>query len=77
MEVGNALKKVFENDYDDEAFISSRASSIVRKDVFDKDYKAFEGSFSTECQDTFYPPSLKLFINMLLLGPSIHSRKHT
>ena len=77
MEVGNALIKIYENDYDDEAFILSRAATILRKDIFDKNYKAFERSFSTECRDTPPPPSFKLFINMLLQGPSIDSRKKT
>ena len=72
---GTALIKIYEKDYHDEDFILSRAASILRKDIFDKDYKAFEGSFSTECQVTFPSTSLKLFINVLLEGPSIDSRK--
>ena len=75
MEVGNALIKIYENDYDDEAFVLSRVASILQKDIFDKDYKTFEVSFFTECQDTFPPSSLELFINTLLKGPSIDSRK--
>ena len=53
----------------------SRTTIVLRKYIFDKDYKAFEGSFSTECQDTFLPSSFKLLTNILLLGTFIDSRK--
>ena len=75
MEVGNALKKIYENDYEDETFILSWATNILRKDTFGQNCKAFERSFSTKCQDISLPPSFKLFINMLLQCPSIDSRK--
>ena len=48
-----------------------QAASILWKDIFERNYKEFEGIFSTECQDTLLPPPFKLFINMFLQGLSI------
>ena len=42
-DIGSALKSVCDTDYDDEAFILSKAASIQRRDIFSKENKEFDG----------------------------------
>ena len=62
MEVGNAFKKFTRMIITMKLSHYHKQPALYGKIFLIKTIKAFEGSFSTECQDTFPSPSLKLFI---------------
>ena len=70
-EVGLALKKAVEIDFDEEATVLARAAEIVRRDILQHDKSAFTGSFSKECQQQSVPQSLMTLVGMIMTGPDI------
>jgi hypothetical protein len=56
-DVGLALKKAYESDFDEEAIVLAKAAEIVRKDILKHEKSAFTGSFSQECQQQSIPQS--------------------
>ena len=72
-DVGLALKKAFENDYDTDAIHLSKCAKIIRKEVLSKKY-VFNGTFEKGCQKEAIPPSLLSLIQMLMVGPNIKAQ---
>lgn len=68
-DIGEAIKLANERDTDGEAMHLARAAKIVRKDIL-KQHQSFNGVFAPDCQDGAIPQSLKVFVNMILNGPS-------
>ena len=76
-DIGAALRTATNFDYDDEAFILSKAANIIRRDIFnDKDKSEFDGTFSEKCQQDYVPSSLKTLIGMLLGCSNINDSAH-
>ena len=76
-EIGSVLRNVYENSFDDEALILSRAAEIIRKQIFQKQYSGFDGTFSENCQRSFLPRTLTVFIDLILQGSNINNNhKH-
>lgn len=69
-DVGNALKKAYETNYDDEAIILARAARIVRRDMLNTT-STFNGSFKPDCQKDSIPTSLLTLTKMILDGPNV------
>ena len=66
--VSEAMKK---RDQSTQVSILAEAAKLLREEVFRKSYASFNGSFSTECQESYLPASLKMFISMVLNGVNI------
>ena len=49
-DIGLALKRAFESDFDEEAIVLAKAAEIVRKDILKLEKSVFMGKFSKECQ---------------------------
>lgn len=71
-DIGLAIQKAYEGDFDSEAMYLARAAKIIRRDLF-KDHKtsSFNGTFTPEKQNECIPASLLELINMILHGPAI------
>ena len=75
-DIGIALKKSYENNYDDDAMCLAKAASIVRRDML-RTKAVFSGSFSHDCQEKAIPDSLLALSRMILDGPDIKSQSVT
>jgi len=69
-DVGSALRKVCDSDYDDDAICLARAAKTVRKDML-KLQSTFTGTFDKDCQVKSVPHSLLTLVSMIHRGPSI------
>ena len=69
------LKVIYEQNYDDDAFVLSKAADILRRDIFTKQNENFDGKFNVDSQICFAPQSLSSFIDMLLQGTNINNNK--
>ena len=65
--VKDAIKK---RDFSEDATILAKASAIVRRDILKNKGFNFSGSFTTDCQETSTPASLKSLISMICRGRS-------
>ena len=70
-DIGLALKRVLESDFDEEAIVLAKAAEIVRRDILNHEKTKFNGSFSQECQQESVPQSLMALIGMVMAGPNI------
>lgn len=68
--VKDAIKK---RDFSEDATILAKASAIVRRDILKNKGFNFSGSFTTDCQETSTPVSLKSLISMILSGLDIEN----
>ena len=68
--VKDAIK---ERDLSEDAKILAEASEIVRRDILKHKGFNFSGSFTTECQETSTPASLKSLISMIMSGLNIEN----
>ena len=68
--VKDAIKK---RDFSEDATILAKASAIVRRDILKNKGFNFSGSFTTDCQETSTPASLKSLISMILSGLDIEN----
>uniref|UniRef100_A0A1X7TS12 Uncharacterized protein n=1 Tax=Amphimedon queenslandica TaxID=400682 RepID=A0A1X7TS12_AMPQE len=75
-DMGPALRKMCDDNYDSDAICLARAASIVRKDMLDRNMK-FIGSFDKDCQTNAVPQSLLALVDMILHGPNINSKYKT
>ena len=66
--IKEAMKK---KDQSHDMKILAEAAKIVRKEVYKKNYPKFDGTFDEDCQESFLPSILKVFITMLLHGIDI------
>ena len=69
-DIGLALKRVYESDFDEEAIILSKAAKIVRRDILNTKY-TFDGTFEKECQKKSVPQSLLSLVKMIIDGSNI------
>ena len=67
-DLGAALHRSFDHDYDDEAICLARAANIVRRDML-KMQASFAGSFDLDCQVRSMPHSLSAMVVVILNGP--------
>ena len=72
-DVGSALRKACDADYDEKAICLARAAKIVRKDML-KLQSTFTGTFEEDCQVKSVPHSLLALVSMIHSGPSIKSQ---
>ena len=72
-DVGSALRKACDSDYDDDAICLARAAKIVRKDML-KLQSTFTGTFNKDCQVKSVPNSLLTLVSMIHRGPSIKAQ---
>src|SRR6218665_1925585 len=73
-DIGTALFKASNKDFDQDAICLSRAAEIVRHEIFGNRPKwSFNGSFkfSANCNDNSVPNTLLALVSMILQGPSI------
>ena len=73
-DIGFALRKACETDYDDEAVILAKAAKIVRRDMFQLPKTTFTGTFEEDCQQKSVPQSLTSLVGMILGGPNIQTQ---
>lgn len=74
-DIGVALKKTFEQDFDDEGRILSNAAKIIRREMVNTKCK-FPGKFNTECQKDSVPQSLVSLVEMILGGANIKTQSN-
>ena len=72
-DIGSALTKVCEEEYDDDAITLARAAQIVHRHMLEKN-TSFAGSFGIECQKQSVPQTLLALVAMIHEGPSIKSQ---
>ena len=72
-DVGAALRQAYERDFDDEAWILSKAAKIVRRDMFSTESK-FQKSLENNCQQDGTPQSLRSLVGMVLGGSNIQTQ---
>ncbi len=69
-----ALKKVMDQDFDNEAMILKQAANIIRRDILKgSTVEAFPGNFDTSCQQNSVPATLLSLVQMILRGANISS----
>ncbi len=66
-DVGSALRKACDSDYDDDAICLARAAKIVRRDML-KLQSTFTGTFDKDCQVKSVPHSLLTLVSMIHQG---------
>jgi hypothetical protein len=71
-DVGIAIKKAYERDYDSKAIHIARAAQLIRQDIF-AIRNTFNGTFSQEYVNNCVPSSLVELVNMILYGPEIRT----
>ena len=71
--MGAALRRAYERDFDDEAWILSQAVKIVRRDMFSTKSK-FQKSFENNCQQESTSQSLGSLVGMILGGSKIRTQ---
>ena len=72
-DVGAASRQAYERDFDDEAWILSKAAKIVRRDMFSTESK-FQNSLENNCQQKSTPQSLRSSVGMGLGGSNIQTQ---
>ena len=63
----------YERNFDDEAWILSQVTKIVRRDMFSTESK-FHNSFENNCQKESTPQSLRTSVGMILGGSNIQTQ---
>ena len=71
--MGAALQQAYERDFDDEAWILSKAAKIARRDMFSTESK-FQKSLENNCQQESNPQSLRSLVGMVLGGSTIQTQ---
>jgi len=71
--VGQALKNLYDQDFDSEAMILLKATKIIRRDILSKKIK-FSGTFESNSQQHAVPESLRTLVGMILGGPDIKTQ---
>lgn len=72
-DLGLALRKACNDNYDEEAICLARAANIVRKDMLQMQ-DTFSGSFEEDCQLKSVPQSLLTMVMMIINGSNIKSQ---
>ena len=71
----DVFKRVYEKDFDEDAFILSQAATILRKSLLEREAKDFDCEFHQESQSSFIPQNLRSFVDMVLQGVNINKNK--
>ena len=66
-DIGLAIQKAYNGDFDSEAMHIARAVKIIRRDLF-KNKNSLNGTFTPAQQNECIPSSLLELINMILCG---------
>ena len=74
-DLSNVLKVVYEKDFDEDAFVLSRAANIIRQGLLERESQEFDGSFHHDSQSSFIPKVLSSFVDMILQGTDIKKKK--
>ena len=74
-DLSNVLKVVYEKDFDEDAFVLSRAANIIRQGLLERESQEFDGSFHHDSQSSFIPKVLSSFVDMILQGTDIKKNK--
>lgn len=69
-DMGYAIHKFCDEDYDSEAICLAKAAKIVRRDMLEL-RAMFTGSFDQDCQQKSVPSSLLALVDMIHNGPNI------
>ena len=69
-DMGYAIHKFCDEDYDSEAICLAKAAKIVRRDMLEL-RAMFTGSFDQDCQQKSVPKSLLALVDMIHNGPNI------
>lgn len=70
---GQALKNLYDQDFNSETMILLRATKIIRRDILPRKTK-FKGKFESNSQQHAAPESLRKLIAMILGGPDIKTQ---
>ena len=68
-------KTIYGNDFDEDAFVLSRAADILRKSLLERESKEFDGEFHLDSKSLFVPQVLSSFVDMILQGTNINKNK--
>ena len=71
----NVFKTIYEKDFDEDAFVLSRAADILRKSLLERESKEFDGEFHLDSQSLFVLQVLSSFVGMILQGTNINKNK--
>ena len=71
----DVFKTIYEKDFDEDAFVLSRAADILRKSLLERESKEFDGEFHLDSQSLFVPQVLSSFVDMILQGTNINKNK--
>ena len=66
-DIGIALKKAYDYDFDNEAMVLKQAANIVRRDMFSRK-SSFSGKFGQTCQQKSVAPSLMTLVGWCLVA---------
>ena len=72
-DAGQALKNLYDQDFDSEATVPLNARNIIRRDILTKNTK-YKGTFESNSQQHVVPESLRTLVAMILGGPDIKIR---
>ena len=65
------------SNHQEDALILMKAAKIVRNEIFSSNGFSFNASFPHGCQQKSVPPSLKMLVNLLLIGGDIMDQDYT
>ena len=71
----DVFKTIYEKDFDEDAFVLSRAADILRKSLLERESKEFDSEFHLDSQSSFVPQVLSSFVDMILQGTNINKNK--
>ena len=74
-DVGVAVRKTYQDEFDSETMHLARTAAVLRKDIVSVSTK-FEGSFSAEDQANIVPSSMLMLVNMILYGNNIKEQRN-
>ena len=66
---------MYEKDFDEDAFVLSRAADILRTSLLERESKEFDGEFHLDSHSSFVLQVLSSFIDMILQGANINKNK--
>ena len=75
-DIGPALQKTCEEDYDRKFLHNQKAAKLISEDIFSKTSK-FEGTFLADCQELSMSRSLLTLVNMILRRPNINDSSYS
>ena len=68
----DVFKTIYEKDFDEDAFVLSKAADTLRKSLLERESKEFDVEFHLNLQSLFVPQVLFSFVDMILQGTNIN-----